>query len=114
MPGIAHAFRSDEISSPEVRNSDDPVRRAAALSHYPPRSGDLIVVPTENWLLSTAATTHGTLYPYDQRVPVIFFGAGVKGGRRDGPATPADIAPTLADLAQAPFAATDGVPLLKR
>ncbi|HEY0874130.1 MAG TPA: alkaline phosphatase family protein [Vicinamibacterales bacterium] len=114
MPGIAHAFRSDEISDPAVRNSRDPVKRAAALSHYPPRSGDLIIVPTENWLLSSAATTHGTLYSYDQRVPVIFFGAGVQAGRRDGPATPADIAPTLAALAGAPFAATDGVALLKR
>lgn len=114
LPGIAHAFRSDEISAPEVRQSDDPVKRAAALSHYPPRSGDLIIVPTENWLLSTAATTHGTLYPYDQRVPLIFFGAGVRPGAQDGPATPADIAPTLAALAGAPFEATDGVALLKR
>jgi len=114
LPGIAHAFRSDEISGPEMRDSSDPVKRAAALSHHPERSGDLIVVPTENWLLSTAATTHGTLYAYDQRVPVIFFGAGVRPGRRDGPATPADIAPTLAALAGAPFAATDGVALLKR
>jgi predicted AlkP superfamily pyrophosphatase or phosphodiesterase len=114
MPGIAHAFRSDEISNPAVRESSDPIKRAAALSHYPPRSGDLIIVPTENWLLSSAATTHGTLYPYDQRVPVIFFGAGVPPGPRDGPATPADIAPTLAALAGAPFAATDGVALLKR
>lgn len=114
MPGIAHAFRSDEISSPEMRKSSDPVKRAAALSHYPPRSGDLIIVPTKNWLLSSAATTHGTLYPYDQRVPVIFFGAGVRAGHRDGPATPADIAPTLAALAGAPFTATDGAALLKR
>ena len=35
-------------------------------------------------MLSTAATTHGTLYPYDQRVPVIFFGAGVARGVHDG------------------------------
>ena len=97
----------------KLRRSDDPVKRAAALNFYAPRSGDLIIVPERNWLLSTAATTHGTLYPYDQRVPVIFFGAGVKPGVYDTPATPADIAPTLAALAGAPFAATDGVALLR-
>ncbi|HXG54367.1 MAG TPA: alkaline phosphatase family protein, partial [Vicinamibacterales bacterium] len=90
MPGVAHAFRADQISAPEMRSSTDPVKRAAALSHYPARSGDLIIVPKENWLLSTsAATTHGTLYPYDQRVPVVFFGPGVPAGIRDDAATPA-------------------------
>jgi predicted AlkP superfamily pyrophosphatase or phosphodiesterase len=114
LPGIAHAFRRDEIDGEAVRRGSDPVKRAAALNFYGPRSGDLIIVPERNWLLSTAATTHGTLYPYDQRVPVIFFGAGVKPGVYDTPATPADIAPTLAALAGAPFAATDGRPLLRR
>jgi hypothetical protein len=114
LPGIAEAYRSDQVSDPAVRSSQDPVKRAAALSHYPPRSGDMIIVPRENWLLSTAATTHGTLYAYDQRVPVIFFGAGVVAGVQDRPATPADIAPTLAALAGAAFTATDGKPLMGR
>ena len=113
LPGIAAAYRSDEIADPAARTSTDPVKRAAALSHYPSRSGDLIIVPRENWLLSTAATTHGTLYPYDQRVPVIFFGAGVPRGTRSDAATPADIAPTLAALAGVPFAAPDGKVLLR-
>lgn len=114
MPGIAHAFMAEEISRPEVRTDPDPVKRAAALSYYAPRSGDILVVPERNWLLSTAATTHGTLYPYDQRVPVLFFGAGVAPGVHDRDVTPADIAPTLAALAGAPFKATDGVVLLRK
>jgi len=114
LPGIAHAFRADEISHPSMRASPDPVKRAAALSYYPSRSGDLIIVPEENWLLSTAAATHGTLYSYDQRVPVIFFGAGVAAGVHNGPATPADIAPTLAALAGTSFKSADGVVLLRR
>jgi arylsulfatase A-like enzyme len=114
MPGLAHAFLADEVSGAAVRRSADPVKRAAALSYYAPRSGDILVVPQRNWLLSTAATTHGTLHPYDQRVPVIFFGAGVTRGVHDRAATPADIAPTLAALAGAPFKATDGVVLLRR
>jgi hypothetical protein len=114
MPGIAHAFRADDLDGPSARSSNDPVLRAAALNYYAPRSGDIIIVPERHWLLSTAATTHGTLYPYDQHVPVIFFGAGVTPGVFDGPATPADIAPTLAALAGVSFAATDGKVLLKR
>ena len=92
MKGIARAFLADDVKDPAVRSSADPVKRAAALSYYAPRSGDILVVPEQNWLLSTAATTHGTLYPYDQRVPVIFFGAGVAKGIHDGAASPADIA----------------------
>lgn len=113
LPGVARAYRADEISTPEVRTSSDPFKRAAALSYYAPRSGDLIIVPRQHWLLSTSsATTHGTLYPYDQRVPVIVYGAGVKAGARSGVATPADLAPTVAALAGFPFTAPDGKPLV--
>jgi hypothetical protein len=109
VPGIDRMFLSDEVKDASARTDADPVRRAAALSHYHGRSGDLIIVPREQWILnSTAATTHGTLQPYDQRVPVIFFGAGVAPGRYSGPSTPADLAPTLAALAQVPFVLADG------
>jgi hypothetical protein len=112
LPGIAHAFPGHDLSSAEARESADPVRRAAALSYHPGRSGDVIIVPRENWILSTAATTHGTLHSYDQRVPVILFGPGVTPGRSDGAATPADIAPTLAALARVRFETPDGRVLL--
>ncbi|MEO6213912.1 MAG: alkaline phosphatase family protein [Vicinamibacterales bacterium] len=109
MPGIAYAFRADEISGAAMRSSTDPVKRAAALSYYPARSGDLIIVPKENWMLSAGdATTHGTLHRYDQRVPIVFYGPGVPAGLRDGAATPADIAPTLAALAGVRFDSPDG------
>ena len=108
LPGIEVAFRSEDVSNAAARRSEDPRKRAAALSYFAGRSGDLIVVPRENWLLSTAAATHGTLHAYDQNVPVIFFGAGVPAGTRSDRATPADIAPTLAALAGVRFSAPDG------
>ena len=108
VPGIAQVFLGDELRTAEARSSKDPVRRAAALSYHPERSGDLIVVPREMWLQSTAATTHGTLYRYDQHVPVILYGPGVKTGRYDAPATPADLAPSLAALAGVAFPTEDG------
>ncbi|HZJ29930.1 MAG TPA: hypothetical protein VFD21_00060, partial [Vicinamibacterales bacterium] len=63
----------------------------------------LIIVTKPNWPLggrvAAEAGSHGAPYDYDQRVPVILFGAGIKPGRYDRAATPADIAPTLARVA---------------
>jgi predicted AlkP superfamily pyrophosphatase or phosphodiesterase len=110
-PGVAHVFRGDEL--PRARSDADPVRRAAALSYFPGRSGDLIMVPKANWITSADATTHGTLQPYDQRVPLVLFGARVKAGVYRGTASPADIAPTLAQIARAPLRGADGRVLIE-
>lgn len=108
LPGIDRVFRGDELASPSARTSRDRTRRAAALSYYPDRSGDLILAPKKNWLLATSTTTHGTHHPYDQRVPVIVYGAAVRPGLYSQDATPADLAPTLASAANVPLAPTDG------
>jgi predicted AlkP superfamily pyrophosphatase or phosphodiesterase len=108
VPGIADAFYGKELATAAARGSTDPVRRAAALSYYDGRSGDLIVVPKEFWLLSSSVTTHGTLYAYDQRVPVLLFGAAIRGGRYTQASTPADLMPTLAAIAGLSIAPTDG------
>ncbi|MEO7272957.1 MAG: alkaline phosphatase family protein [Vicinamibacterales bacterium] len=108
LPAVSAVFTGPELATAEARSSSDPARRAAALSYYPGRSGDLIMVPKAQWLLATSVTTHGTLYPYDQRVPVILFGAGVKPGRYPQAATPADLTPTLASVARIAIAPTDG------
>jgi predicted AlkP superfamily pyrophosphatase or phosphodiesterase len=113
VQGIRYAFWGPDLATSDARRSKDPVRRAAALSHYPDRSGDIIVAPAENWILSTSVTTHGTQYAYDQRVPLILFGAGVRPGVYSGPATPADIAPSLSAIARVKIGATDGRPLTR-
>jgi len=101
VPGIGRVFRGDQL--PSKRESQDPMERAAALNYFPGRSGDLILVPKENWFFvprrdATTTATHGTAHPYDARVPIIFFGAGIRPGKYAQPATPADIAPTLATM----------------
>jgi predicted AlkP superfamily pyrophosphatase or phosphodiesterase len=108
LPGVQQAFYGPDLATPDARGASDPVRRAAALSYYPGRSGDLILVPRPHWITSTAATTHGTLNEYDQRVPVIFHGAGVKPGIYDQPASPADLAPTLGAAAGIAMKGADG------
>jgi predicted AlkP superfamily pyrophosphatase or phosphodiesterase len=108
LPAVARVFRGSELAMPSARTSVDRVKRAAALSYHDGRSGDLVLVPREHWLLSSSTTTHGTLYPYDQRVPVMLFGRHVRAGRYRGEATPADLTPTLAAVGGVPIEPTDG------
>ena len=62
------------------------------------RSGDLVVQLAPTCLISPydEGTSHGTPYLYDRAVSLIFWGAGIEGGRVPGPARTVDIAPTLA------------------
>ena len=72
-------------------NSKDPLLRAAALSYFPGRSGDLVFATKPGWMISAAGTTHGSANADDQRVPVLFYGRGVKPGTYQDAATPADL-----------------------
>jgi predicted AlkP superfamily pyrophosphatase or phosphodiesterase len=98
IAGVARVLRTDQLSG----NSQDALVRSAALSYVTGRSGDLLVIPRENWFLAPRAvigTTHGSAYEYDTHVPVIFLGGGIAPGSSSVNVTPADIAPTLAGLA---------------
>ena len=96
-PGVQRAFMSDEVRG--GANAKDALLRAAALSYFPGRSGDVIFATKPGWMISSTGTTHGSATPDDQRVPILFLGAGIKAGKYQQPATPADIAPTLAAIA---------------
>jgi predicted AlkP superfamily pyrophosphatase or phosphodiesterase len=96
QPGIARVFRSEEVRG--AAGSKDALLRAAALSYFPGRSGDLIFVTKPGWMISSAGTTHGSASADDQRVPLLFLGRGVKPGTYPQPVTPADLTPTLAAL----------------
>ena len=95
-PGIQRAFRSEEVRGAD--KSRDPLLRAAALSYFPGRSGDIVFATKPGWMISSAGTTHGSASPDDQRVPILLLGRGVKPGAYQDASTPADLAPTLAAL----------------
>lgn len=105
VPGVDRVYDRNEIAG--LAHSTDPVASATAASYFPARSGDLLIVPKVNWIFASDdksvipgnATTHGSAYPYDTQVPLVLFGAGINPGRYDAPASPADLAPTLARLA---------------
>ena len=110
-PGVAQVYQSDEL---ETHAKDgDRVAHAAKLSYFEERSGDLIIILKPYWVAGGNATTHGSPYEYDTKVPVVIFGAGVNPGMHMTPATPADIAPTLAVLAGLPTPETDGRVLME-
>jgi predicted AlkP superfamily pyrophosphatase or phosphodiesterase len=95
--GVARAFRTEEMRS--GAKSTDPLLRAAALSYFPGRSGDIVFANKPGWMIAAAGTTHGSPTPDDQHVPILLYGRGVKPGIYTQPATPADLAPTLAAIA---------------
>jgi predicted AlkP superfamily pyrophosphatase or phosphodiesterase len=95
-PGILRVFRSEEVRGAD--KSADPLLRAAALSYFPGRSGDLIIATKPGWMFFAEGSTHGSATPDDQRVPILFYGRGVKAGVYQVRATPADVTPTLAAI----------------
>lgn len=107
VPGVERAFPSTGLE--RERSSDDDALRAAALSYVPGRSGQFVIIPKLNYINTADATTHGTHRAYDQHVPLIFFGAGVRPGRYQAAATPADLAATLAWRAGVSMSGADGV-----
>ena len=106
QPGIARAFRSEELAA--GTNANDSLVRAASLSYVKGASGDVTLALKPGWMFTATGTTHGSANADDQRVPVIFFGHGIKPGRYRESATPADIAPTLAALTGITMPSADG------
>jgi predicted AlkP superfamily pyrophosphatase or phosphodiesterase len=106
-PGVLRVFRSEQLYP--LPQTPDPILRAASLSYVPGRSGDLVVALKPYWIyMDPGGTTHGSAYSYDQRVPLIFFGWGIRRGTYLDASSPADIAPTLAYLCGITLARVDG------
>lgn len=108
-PGIARVLRSDRVAGQATSN--DRLVRAAALSHVPGASGDLLVLTKPGWIYNATGTTHGSANPLDQRVPIMLMGPGVRPGSYADVVTPADIAPTLASITGITLPKAQGQPL---
>lgn len=90
--GVWRVYRREQLSTV------DPLTRPSALSHFEGRSGDLVMLVRPYWITSSSTTTHGTAHGYDTRVPVLLYGRGIRNGEYLQPASPLDLAPTLAFL----------------
>ena len=116
VAGVAEVFRADQLNELAAKN---PLAKAASLSEFPGRGGDLVVLTKPYWFFDRReksgawgeGTTHGSPYSYDQDVPILLMGYGIRAGKYSDAVTPADIAPTLAKLTGITIARTDGQPL---
>ena len=98
FPHIARVYTRDALLEGDA--PVDAVGRAVKLGFYGPRSGDVTPVPEPYWFFSTGSTgtTHSTPYGYDNHVPMLWLGSGIKPGVYNQSATVNDIAPTLAAI----------------
>ena len=106
VEGVARVLRAEEAQNGSA--SKDPAVRAAALSYYPDRSGDLMIVLKPGWIMYAIPAMHGTAAPEDQQVPLLLMGPGIKPGVYTQAATPADVVPTLAALSGVTLPRADG------
>ena len=69
-------------------------------SFYPRRSGDVIMNLMPGWIEENdrCASSSGSMYGYDTRVPLIFYGAGILPRQIDRPVDMTAVAPTLCRL----------------
>jgi predicted AlkP superfamily pyrophosphatase or phosphodiesterase len=97
IPDIAECLTRSQLLKGQLPQTL--IARSVAHGFYPPRNGNLVVVPQAFFFFGeNSLTTHGSPYSYDTHVPVIFYGPGVTPGLYHGESSPADIAPTLATL----------------
>jgi predicted AlkP superfamily pyrophosphatase or phosphodiesterase len=102
IPGMAAYFTRGQL----MHGPLPPTELAAAVerSFHPDRSGDVLLVTKPYYFWSTkyggqpTGTTHGTPYEYDQNVPLMIAGPGVRVGEYSRYVDMADLAPTLAAL----------------
>jgi hypothetical protein len=97
LDGVSAVFTRDDMET--ISFPDGSVGGRMARGYFPGRSGDLLVAQRPYWIASSDATTHGSGYGYDARVPLVFMGEPFLPGEYLTAATPADMAPTLAHLA---------------
>lgn len=68
-----------------------------ARGYDPTESGDLVVIDKPGYIeYGATGTSHGTTYPYDTHVPLIFFGWNIKSGETHDRKVITAIAPTIA------------------
>ena len=117
LPGVAHAVWNGALGGP-IAGIPPALLTAIRDSYDAERSGDISVVPAPGWFFVPGArpdggdgTTHGSPNPYDQHVPLIFFGARFAPGHYDTRVSPADLAPTLAATVGLPMPGVEGRPI---
>ena len=96
VPQVARVYTRDQLLQGSVPS--DVFSRRVVQSFHPQRSGDLEILLQPFWIRQKTGTTHGTPYPYDSHVPLIFMGPGIRAGRYAQQVALNDVASTLATM----------------
>lgn len=113
---LAPGFRGRQVEAPSFEAQicllPTKVLERIRRGYFPPRSGQISLLPKVPAYMSTAAGgwSHSGPWGYLQNVPLVFYGPGIvpSGVEVDRPVTLADVAPTLAALAGERFDTPDG------
>jgi predicted AlkP superfamily pyrophosphatase or phosphodiesterase len=114
-PDVEKVFTKAELAAqtmPKGQPENWSLIERAAASFDPKRSGDLLVVlksrvtpipdPSRGYV-----ATHGSIWDYDRRVPMLFWWPGAKGYEQPLGVETVDILPTLASLINLPVPASE-------
>ena len=67
--------------------------------YYHMRSGDLQIVLKPGFTnVTSRGTEHGTIYPYDTHIPMVWYGWNIRPGKTSREVYMTDIAPTIAAM----------------
>jgi hypothetical protein len=98
LRGVATVFTRSQLAFGRVPQTE--MARLATATFHPDRSPDLIIVQEPYWYLykdmKKNAGMHGSPYPYDTHVPVLFFGPRIPAVRVATRVELTDVAPTIA------------------
>jgi hypothetical protein len=100
VPGVHEAITAADLSRLRDAAVGGGPASDVVRSYHPSRGGDIYYF-LDPYILQdddTTGTGHGTLWRYDQQVPLLWFGPGIAPGVHREPAEVADIAPTLAAM----------------
>ena len=113
-PGVAWALTRNDLLAGRI--PDAPILAAVRSSVHPERTGRIILVQKPHWYLYDDATlwasTHGSPYAYDVRVPLGWNGRALAARVVLRPVSLFDVAPTIAAILEiAPPSGSTGTPL---
>lgn len=77
----------------------DKLRTSVENGYYPERCGDIQIITKAGYFDGgPTGTTHGSPYPYDTHIPLLWYGWNIKHGRTSRETYMTDVAPTLASM----------------
>ena len=96
QPYITNAFTIKNVYKAAIPHT---IKEMVINGYNAKRSGQIGFVTLPGYLgIGNTGTSHGSWYPYDSHIPLVWFGKNIKPGKTNKETYMTDIAPTLAAL----------------